>query len=638
MQLLNEKHMEIVEICHKRDFTKLQALAEQLNVSNRSINNYINQLNENLKGIAQIKNKRGKGYYLLIENQENWNHILEEYEMNGHQYDCLQKRIAFIIKKLMDNQVTTMDELAEDLNVGRTTLVNDLKKASVVLKSHHIDIVGKPNHGMYISGDELSLRLFIVEHIYEYLYKHARLDPALEKAIFTIMKKHDFDDVTVERLTKFIVVMLDRISNHHFIETSEQKYNRIQETTEFQIAQEIKAVIAADLSMEIPINEVLYMTIPLTGRRTPNCLNSIEHTVVPDEIKRLLFDIIERISFELKINLNPEKISKDLEYHLTFMMNRVIFGIQNPNPIILEVKEKFPLAYTMAEIAGIVIEEYTGIRPSDDELGYLAFYFEVYLSEHELDAKNFQKVVIVCSTGRGTANIISIQLRCILGNQPSLDIYSEDDINKELLSEYDIVFTTIPIQFEVNVPVVKVSEIFDEKSMVKEIKKAFYLKSYQNHTDISSHSSLIGFLLDEQRFFHLQPELGYKESMLFMANELVKQNVVDEGFPERLLEREEKSTMVMDRSIALPHTIHHASNQIILALGVFSKPVTFRKKSVELIFMLAFPKNVDKDTGLLVNLYNEMIHVANHEGMISKIKKCESYNKLIFTLNEFLEG
>lgn len=120
--------MEIVEICHKRDFTKLQALAEQLNVSNRSINNYINQLNENLKGIAQIKNKRGKGYYLLIENQENWNHILEEYEMNGHQYDCLQKRIAFIIKKLMDNQVTTMDELAEDLNVGRTTLVNDLKR------------------------------------------------------------------------------------------------------------------------------------------------------------------------------------------------------------------------------------------------------------------------------------------------------------------------------------------------------------------------------------------------------------------------------------------------------------------------------------------------------------------------------
>lgn len=165
------KVYQILRLGVKKQYYTLDSLAEKLGVSTRTIRNYIKQINKDLKGIAYFKNIRGKGFYLYIEDYAKFEEIFKKISRQAHIMDTPQKRLAFIIQHLMtEDDSNTIDELAFNMNIGRTTLINDLKKAAAVLNPYGLKIIGKQNKGMYLSGEELNLRLFIIENIYDYLY------------------------------------------------------------------------------------------------------------------------------------------------------------------------------------------------------------------------------------------------------------------------------------------------------------------------------------------------------------------------------------------------------------------------------------------------------------------------------------
>jgi lichenan operon transcriptional antiterminator len=105
----------------------------------------------------------------------------------------------------------------------------------------------------------------------------------------------------------------------------------------------------------------------------------------------------------------------------------------------------------------------------EDELGYLAFYFGVFIGQSEVKVKRFQKAAVVCGTGRGTAKLVAIQLERVLNENTEIDLFSERDVSKEMLNQYDLVFSTIKLPFETNTPFILIKEIFDEKNVTKEI-------------------------------------------------------------------------------------------------------------------------------------------------------------------------
>lgn len=94
----------------------------------------------------------------------------------------------------------------------------------------------------------------------------------------------------------------------------------------------------------------------------------------------------------------------------------------------------------MAEMAGEVIEREYGLKVSEDELGYIAFYFGVFISQNEVNVKRLQRVAVVCGTGRGTAKLVAIQLQRVLNQNTQIDLFSESEITKERLVDYNLVF------------------------------------------------------------------------------------------------------------------------------------------------------------------------------------------------------
>ncbi|MBF0706045.1 BglG family transcription antiterminator [Alkalihalobacillus hwajinpoensis] len=632
---LDDKGVELLEIVRKRDYSSLDFIAESLGVGTRTIRNHIKKLNSDLEGIALLKNKRGKGYWLSIEDTSAFELALEQINAKKGLIDSPKRRIALIIDRLINSEKNyTLDDLAFEMNIGRTTLVNELKKASVSLESYNLKVYGKPNTGMNLSGDELDLRFFILENVYDLLYDSYPLDEDIVEEIYQIANRHDFESSTRTRLMQFIVVMLDRLLKNHPLEVSKEKYLKLLESTDYQIGLELAAAIEAKLPVEIPLDEILFITIPIAGRRTPTNNRTITEIRITDDVKRLLETIVEQIGFNKETIKENQSFFTDLQYHLTFMLNRLMFGFHLKNPMLEDVKEKYPVAFRMAQIAGKVIEKEYELKVSDDELGYIAFYFGVFTTQSEVRSKRLQKAAIICGTGRGTAKLVANQLRRVLNQNTQFDLFSESDVTEEILNQYDIIFSTLKLSFEPRQPIIVINEIFDEQSVSRKIEEVAYRKSFKLNEDSKSYS-ILNHLISEEKFFVLNSEINYHENLYNMVDELVKANHLDKGFKERLKKREEKGSMIFDRFIALPHTFNYQSAQIELALGIFPDKVVAEGKELNLVLLLGIPEHqTDNIEHQLVNIYDEIIQMVNDESLVEKITNASSYEDLTAYLRQ----
>ncbi len=117
----------------EEDTNTLEQFSSVLGVSTRTIRNYINQINRELKdGIAKIvKNEKGT-YSIRVEDESklieivNFNRVKLSNFINLNSPD---ERINYVLDILtMTNNPITIDDLAEEICIGRTTLIKDLKK------------------------------------------------------------------------------------------------------------------------------------------------------------------------------------------------------------------------------------------------------------------------------------------------------------------------------------------------------------------------------------------------------------------------------------------------------------------------------------------------------------------------------
>ena len=637
--MLENKEIQLLEILHKRDYSSLDFLAETIGVGTRTIRNYIKNINKYLNGIVKIENKRGKGFWLSIEDTIGFHDLQQKILSQKNVIDTPKNRIAHIIERLLDHdRYYTLDELADEMNLGRTTLINELKRASQTLETYHLKISGKPNQGMHLSGSEINLRFFILDNVYDALYGSYPIDEDLRYEIEKMATKYDFESNTKKRFFEFVVVMLDRFLKGYPLETVKENHLKLFQSNDYQIGLEMTRIIEEKLPVNIPEYEALFLAIPVAGRRTPTNNRTTTEVKITDDVTKLLEMIIEEIGFRVDIIEENKAFFKDLQYHLTFMLNRLSFQMRLENPMLADVKEKYPVAFEMAKIAGRVIEREYEIYVSEDELGYIAFYFGVFISQSELKLNRLKKAAVICGTGRGTAKLVATQLRRILNQETKLDLYSENELTKDILDTYDILFSTIELPFETSTPTLIINEIFDEQTLSKKIEKVAYMQHLHPLKE-SSHNSIISLLINKDKFFILDSEKGYQQNVYEMVDQLIHNNYLDEGFKDRLKKRAEKGSMIYDRFISLPHTFNYQSDHIELAIGVFPERVEADGKEIGLVFLLGLPEKHSVSMEYqLVKVYEEFIKIGNNDKLVSKLTRSTNYLEVMSYLKYMDEG
>ena len=621
----------IIKLLQHNHNIPLAELAQKLNVSTRTIRNDIKLLNDILEDSAFIEIEQGECCFYITDHYE-----LEEKKISlekmQRDFDSPQKRVAYIIKTLMTNDKPySTEELAYDMNLGRTTLSNEIKKLNEVLKNYGLSIEGTQNAGIQLKGEELQLRLFILEHIYDMVYEEEAIQENIQNCIETLFEQYRLESTTEKNFFHYVVMSVDRIQSGHSLKYMDEKFYVLQKSNAWDIIQTVANELRPLFNKEISIEEKLFMTIPLAGMRTPTDLENISKMELKQNIDEVVEEIIASIGYELNLYLKKDNLQKDFYYHISFMVNRLQFGYVLKNPLAEEITKKYPLAYKMAKIAAKVVEEKYHVTVPEDEVGYITAYFGAYILEYSIVQQKPYKIALICSTGRGTARLIASQLKKLLDHNAEMDLYSEKQVSAELLNDYDIVFSTVTLPFESKKQIIRIKDIFDEKELLLHIQKVKYLEKVDFLGEETSGVSLIAALLEEDTFFLLDEKKGYLENTKMMIEKLTEKGFVDEQFWERISEREKNSTMVFGHNVAFPHTVNEQrEGKLVFALGVSTKKLKSEcGENVQLIFLLALPKNKELDDSVLVRIYDEMISIAQNEQYIAEITKAENYKQLV---------
>lgn len=637
MNSINEENRlcRILKIIEQSNITTAQSIADKLGVSTKTVRNEIKELNKLLKGYALIDNKQGK-YILYVIDQTNFYKVIQDLRIQDDFFNSQQNRMSYIFYKLMNsNEPYLTDDLAEEMNIGRTTFVGDLKKLRSKIENYGLQIVGKTSKGLFLEGNEIDIRMCLLEDMYGSIYYDYKIDEDIVDLISKICRENAIGNITIGHFMNFFTVMIDRLLNGHTITELDDKYLSIKSTKTFEFIDKLLDEVENKIPIVIPENERIFLVLPIISMRTPINSQGIKGIEISDETIDLVQEIISLIKKQMNITIMPGDFFDEFVYHMFFMINRVKFGIKIKNPVLEDIKEKYPVAFKMAELSKCLIEDKIKKEVSKDEVGYMAMYFGVFISENTYKKREIYKVAVICGSGVLTARIISSQLKKILSPESEIDMYSISEVNTELLNKYDLICSTYKLNCDTNVPIIYIKEIFDENQLKKQIEQVKYTEKFEIPI-LQGIDSIILSLLDEEKFFVLDNNVSYKENINFMVDRLSEKGYVDEGFKERLIKREENSTMIFDKHIAIPHVINYESDNIILSIGVFNDTLIIdENRDVKLVFLLGIPETLGENEILLIKIYNEIISIAKDENKLREISKLKNYKDLVlYTIKE----
>ena len=619
------RNIEMQSVC------SVESLAAKLDVSQKTIRNDIKELNCLLGGYACIGNNKGI-CKLIVFAPKGFTEIRNKIYKQEDLFNSSHTRMAYMFWQLMHAEEPYLtDDLSEEMKVARTTTISDLNRLRKAIEKYDLKIKGKANTGLALCGDEFNIRLFILENIYEQLYLNFPLGQTIREKLYDFQERLSMDALGFGFFYRFFVVMIQRMESGHMIKKLEPKYEELYGSSAYMIVDEFLNEIEQVKGYKISKEERLFLSISVAGMRTPANTAEIEQKIsISEGVADLIIEILDRIKAELNVTVVANELFDDFVYHVFFMINRLKYGFHIYNPMVDDFKNKYSVAYKMAEIAKGVLEERVGIEMTEDEMGFLAAYFGVFLLEQEPEEKRC-KIAIVCGSGKIIGRLIENQLKKVFDVEPEFEFFY-GIFDENLKDDFDYIVTTTELHMDTRTPVIFMDEVFDREYIQRKFENMRYL-SEAGRTIRKGIDSLFMNLLDETRFFVLDQESSYDENVDRMARALTNQGELDAGFAQRVREREKYSTMVLDQNIAFPHTKNMLS-KLTLAMGVFPDMLKDDKYgNIRIIILLGIPESMEDDT-VLVRLYDDILSIGKKPDVIPKIQKMESYREFLLYIAE----
>ncbi|MBP7725246.1 MAG: transcription antiterminator [Leptotrichiaceae bacterium] len=633
--VLNNRMKELVELISINKYKTAEELSKKLNVSTKTVRTEIKNLNSLLiKSGAEIVSKSGYGYILKINNKE----LFSKFDFPNKKNiipDTSKSRIQYIIEYLINiKEYVKVEDLSKILFTSPKTLAKDIKEAEKILNSYNIKLERKPYYGIKLKGEEFDIRLCIADYVEKKTngIEHIKIVDKNElKKIATIimetLKKENFNisDVAFQNLIIHIQIALKRIENNCYVPVEEKKLREYISEKEFQIAKKCTYNLEKIFKIKFPESEIGYIAIHLAGKKIfkENKIDE-KNFIIDQEISNIVNEMLKKMYDAFKFDF-----SKDLELrialaqHLMPLRIRVRFDMKMKNPMLDKIKERFSLAYAMAKYASTTFYEYYNKNLSEDEVGYIALNLALALERQRKDI-NKKTVLLVCSSGKGSAELLAYTYKEAFGEYiEELITCSVYDLESMDFSKIDYVFTTVPINIKVPIPIQEV-EYFLEESNIRDIKKIFTVEEKDNFLKYYDNDLFLSNIC-----------LKTKEEILkYMVNHIKKYKIIPNNFLSSIKKREKLGITEFGNKIAMPHPDKTLTEESFVCVGILENPIIWEKKEVQVVFLVSVSKKTDKK---LKYFYKVTAKFLLNKKNIEKLIKSRKYEDLILMLKNIEE-
>lgn len=602
-------------------------LALTCGVSSKSIRRYLADLKDQCEQHgATIIMKPGLGNLIRIDDEKKFHTFLEKERSSQKIPNSPEERLDYLLNLLLYNSdYVKVSDIADDLFISTSRLSIDLKNLRSLLDNYHLKIVNKPNYGIKIQGNERDRRICMAEYYMKKRNDDTTSNPndayqVMINNVITkvlVQKNIHMSDIALQSLAIHLLIAVERIKTSNIIQLTSETQQKMEAKGEYSIALALKDAIEHTFGITLPISEICYLTQHLIGKKHFESDTNEFDVEVNEEVTILVNVILRSIFDQTRMDFyNDIDLKMNLMLHMIPFLERVRNQMMVHNPIINDIKEKYSFAYELASIGLSAVCERLKVKITEDEISFFALHFILAL-ERKREEVAPSNILIVCSTGRATSQLLAYQIQKKFGDRINvIRIIEAHRLDQMNLESFDFIFSTVPIHKEYPLPIRQINNLLEEKdfNLIESCLKAGTAKLH------------IRDLMDEKLFFTDIDAQNKEEALQILIQKVSDHVSIPDNFYQLVLEREELASTELNNLVAIPHPNCAVTNSTFIATGILKKPIIWISKSVQIIFLIAIMPNNKQD---LRDFYEGVVDFVTKEKNTTELLHKQTYDNLM---------
>lgn len=622
---MKKKHIELLNYLLEQDSPVTSTnLSDILQISIRSVKNYVTEINSFSKTKVILSTKKG---YLV--DKPSAKKLLSKFPNNIPQN--YMERAFYIIKQLLIENFASLDlyDLCDILYISYSTLKLDIGKMNKAFSKFNVSFVCEKDM-LRIVGEEKSKRK-LVSHV---LFEEANnnfIDLSILKKNFGtsnvdkisqiisgFFKKYNYyiNDFSYMNFILHLIILIDRVKFGKYVVNSEN-YS-IENANEKLLVNGLCSEIENSFNIKLSKDEKFEIYILLKTNANysiNNNINDLKKLVGP-EIINLTNDIAASINSTYLINLLNDSFLTPFSLHLKSLLIRLKSNTYIKNPMVDNIKKHCPIIYDIAIFISFKINKLFNVEMSEDEIAYLALHVGAEI-ERQKTNKDKVRCVLLCPEYINMGTKLYNEILFEFGSQ--LSIIACVSYEYELATlDFDLLITTLNLEKTKNYEIIVIppfSENIDKKKIYNAIDK---ITSSMRYRILKEN---FNSYFNEEIFFSNIEVKDKEELISILSDKMLGLDYVNNDFKRSVLERENASSTAFG-NIAIPHSVHMNALKTSIAVVISKKGIKWDYNLVNLVLLIAI-NEFDKKT--FKNLYEAIISLFDNNDIINLTKNCTTF-------------
>jgi Transcriptional antiterminator len=617
------------------DWMTAGLLANELDVSERSIKSYIAEINYHEKGL--ITSSR-KGYSLDADRARN---LLDTTRVKLPQTS--KERVNYIITRLImgdasGDKKTDLYELADEIFVSLETIKKDITKVKKRIMDYEL-VLSSSSSFISLEGEELDKRKLLSTILYEEFSNNVMSLEILEREfpdydlelLQNIIKNeckkcHYFiNEYALLNLVLDIAIGIDRIKKERTFGRSRKEGNRFG-IREQELAQNIAAEIEHNFricysSLELEELTIILLSHLMKVDYTTLNTDNIEHVVGKNCV-----DIVDEIMDLLKktyyIDTNNKDFIIKFTLHIKNLLVRLENGYTTKNPLLDHIKNTCPLIFECAVEIADKLTQITKYDIKEDEIAYIALHIGGNL-ETQKSKRKIISCIILFPQYYDFSNQLIEKLKEHYGER--LDIKTVITTLEEIkgVEKADLIISTIPVYETIYREWVMITPFLNSRDFQVIEDKILKINLRKNKARLKKHLMEIS----NPKLFYKNLELkNRQEAIRYMTDIMIQEGYVSESYYQEVFDRENQASTAFGH-IAVPHSMKmNAYKTGMFILINEKKPLKWGKHYVNIVLLFAI--NEDQRE-IFHDVYDNLIVLLLEKPNAAKITGCNTYIEFI---------
>ena len=627
----NEKKDNLIQILLRATLPiSSPSLAKMLGVSERTVRNYINQINQG----GDFCITASKNGYTIARAAE------EKPEPAAPASSYMEKRTYCLLSKLLasDGPVSVFD-VAEELVVSESTVMNTVVPAAKkTIASFRLKIESK-NYNLFLVGDERDKRKLIgsivSEHTYGYFTSMETLEqmfPGLDikriwKQLYDIF--HDsnlfFNNYALNNVLVHIMVLMirlgseDALNSYPSLQHIQELLSQFEEKKQIvRLADTISDLFARVFGRTVPQGDyeqiLVFIALSLDHR-----VHQIIIELVEEEFLQNILNLMETMSQRYNLPSFDREFLMQFSLHMYQAYHRCQFHMSYPNPIMGQIKTEYALIYDMAVWLAHAFSYIYRVELNEDEIGFIAFHIGGFLENSKKISSNITCIILgenYHSFMRKTADDIKARFASDIF---ILDIMSVDQYSI-LQPSCDLLIATLPTSIT-HPHKVTVNPIITKQNYLAIWDE---IENIQKQRNLNNTREFLQRLLWNELYFRNVSLDTPEDYIRYLGEACLKRHYIHPDFINDVLLRESVSSTAFTDYLAVPHPMRQYAQRSFICILHNDVPIPWGNKHVHFVLMIGIS---EKDMRLFPDAFELIVDRFCSTEKVLEILNTETFDQ-----------